>query len=111
MTNRFLLAAVAAVMTTVGGAAQAQQHVCQANIAQALAEHGVMLSEVRNLTWQTLHWAAPGRNGPVSGYQFYGQPASCSSGDLNISVTTGCEISDMHTEGGCMIKGIPNYWW
>ena len=61
MTNRFLLAAVAAVMTTVGSAAQAQQNVCQANIAQALSEHGVMLSDVKNLTWQTLHWAASRR--------------------------------------------------
>ena len=47
----------------------------------------------------------------MSGYQFYGRPASCSSGSLYISVTTGCEISNMHTEGGCMIKGIPNHWW
>jgi hypothetical protein len=69
------------------------------------------LSGVANPTWQTLRWAAPGRNGPVSGYQFDGQPASCSKGSLYISVTTGCEIADMHTEGGCMIKGIPNHWW
>jgi hypothetical protein len=47
----------------------------------------------------------------VYGYQFSGQPASCKSGNLYISVTTGCEISNMHTEGSCMIKGIPNYWW
>jgi|SRR5512132_1931934 hypothetical protein len=111
MTNRFQVAAIAAVMMMVGSTAQAQENVCQANIAQVLSEHGVKLSDVANPAWQTLHWAAPGRNGPVSGYQFYGRPASCSSGSLYISVTTGCEISDMHTEGGCMIKGIPNYWW
>ena len=112
MPNRFRVAAIAVVMTVVGSAAQAQQNVCQANIAQVLSEYGVKLTDVVNPTWQTLRWAHPGdENGPVSGYQFYGRPASCSSGSLYISVTTGCEISNMHTEGGCMIKGIPNHWW
>jgi hypothetical protein len=112
MTNRFRVTSIAAVMMVVGSAAQAQQNVCQANIAQVLSEYGVKLSDVVNPTWQTLRWAHPGdENGPVSGYQFYGRPASCSSGSLYISVTTGCEISNMHTDGGCMIKGIPNHWW
>ncbi|MBK8176639.1 MAG: hypothetical protein IPK66_15645 [Rhodospirillales bacterium] len=105
------MAAFAAGTVLVSGAAQAQQNVCQGNIAQVLSEHGVKLSEVADPQWQALRWAAAGRNGPVSGYQFYGRPASRSSGSLNISVTTGCEISDMHTEGGSMIKGVPNYWW
>ena len=79
---------------------------------QVLSEYGVKFGDVVNPTWQTLRWAHPGdANGPVSGYQFYGRPASCSSGSLYVSVTTGCEISNMHTEGGCMIKGIPNHWW
>jgi hypothetical protein len=112
MTNRLQMAAVVAVMMMVGSAAQAQQNVCQANIAQVLFEHGVNLNDVANPTWQTFRWAHRGEaNAPVYGYQFSGRPASCSSGELYVSVTTGCEIAEMHTEGGCMIKGIPNYWW
>ena len=44
----------------VGSAAQAQQNVCQANIAQVLSEYGVKLSDVVNPTWQTLRWAHRG---------------------------------------------------
>jgi hypothetical protein len=113
MTNRLQAAAIAAVMMMmVGSTAQAQQNVCPANIAQVLSEYGVKFGEIVNPTWQTVRWQHRGEEGgPVSGYQFSGQPASCKSGNLYISVTTGCEISNMHTEGGCMIKGIPNYWW
>lgn len=56
---------------------------CQANIAQVLSEYGVKFGDVVNPTWQTLRWAHPGdANGPVSGYQFYGRPASCSRQSL-----------------------------
>jgi hypothetical protein len=112
MASRFQVAAIAAVMMVVGSTARAQQNVCQANIAQVLSEYGVKFSDVANPTWETLRWAhRSDENGPVSGYQFSGQPASCKSGTLYVSVTTGCEISNMHTYGGCMIKGIPNHWW
>ena len=112
MTNQLQMAAVVAVMMMVGSAAQAQQNVCQANVAQVLSEYGVKFGEIVNPTWQTLRWQHRGEEGgPVSGYQFSGQPSSCKSGNLYISVTTGCEISNMHTYGGCMIKGIPNHWW
>jgi len=112
MTNRLLLGAISAVVMLLGGAAHAQQNVCQGNIAQVLAEYGVTLSGVTNQSWQTLRWDHRGsEGGPVSGYQFSGTPGSCSSGSLYVTVTTGCEISNMHTEGGCMIKGIPNHWW
>ena len=57
MTNRFQLAAIAAGMMMVGSAAQAQQNVCQANVAQVLSEYGVNLSDVTNPTWQTQRWA------------------------------------------------------
>ena len=59
MANRFQVAAIVAVMMMVGSAAQAQQNVCQANIAQVLSEYGVKLSDVVNPTWQTLRWAHP----------------------------------------------------
>jgi hypothetical protein len=112
MANRHLLAAIVAGMMMIGSAALAQQNVCQANVAQVLSEYGVNLNDVANPTWQTQRWAHRGEaNGPVYGYQFSGQPATCSSGNLYISLTTGCEISEMHTDSGCMIKGIPNYWW
>ena len=107
MTNRFLVAAITAVVMMVGSAAQAQENVCQADIVQVLSEHGMKLSDVANPTWRTQRWYD---NGPVSGYQFNGQPASCSSGGLHISVTTGCHIADMYTDQGCMIEGIPHYW-
>ena len=54
MTNRFQVTSIAAVMMVVGSAAQAQQNVCQANIAHVLSEYGVKLSDVMNPTWQTL---------------------------------------------------------
>ena len=112
MTKRIHVTVIAAVVIMVGSAALAQQNVCQANVAQVLSEYGVNLNDVTNPTWQTQRWAHRGEaNGPVYGYQFSGRPASCSSGSLYISLTTGCEISEMHTDGGCMIKGIPNYWW
>ena len=38
MTNRFQLAVIAAGMMMAGSAAQAQQNVCQANVAQVLSE-------------------------------------------------------------------------
>ena len=48
MTNRFLVGAITAVVMVVGSAAQAQQNVCQANIAQVLSEYGVKFSDVVN---------------------------------------------------------------
>jgi hypothetical protein len=107
MENRYLVSILAAGMMLVGSAARAQQNVCQDNIEQVLSEHGVKLSDVANPTWQTQRWYD---NGPVSGYQFHGQPGSCSSGSLHIMITTGCHIADMYTVGDCMIDGIPRYW-
>lgn len=115
MVKRFLVAAAASLTMVAAGltasAAQAQ-NACQDNISQVLAEYGVKISEIANPTWQTQYWQHRGGNGPVSGFQFYGTPASCSDGgSLYVSVTTGCEISDMHTDGNCKIRGIPHYWW
>lgn len=112
MANNHSFVAIAAGIILAGAPAQAQQNVCQANVAQVLAEYGVKFGDIGNASWQTLRWAHRGDEyGPVSGYQFQGSPASCSSGNLYVTVTTGCEISDMHTAGGCMIKGVPNHWW
>ena len=75
MENRYLLSILAAGMMLVGSVGRAQENVCQADIVQVLSEHGMKLSDVANPTWRTQRWYD---NGPVSGDQFNGQPASCS---------------------------------
>lgn len=112
MANPYRLVVLTAGMVLISSAVHAQQNICEANIGQVLAEYGVKLGDVADPAWQTLRWAHRGdANGPVIGYQFTGRPPSCTAGGLYVTVTTGCEISDMHTAGGCMIRGIPNHWW
>lgn len=103
---------VASAFVFAATVSQAQTtNVCTGHIAQVLSEHGVKMGELTNQSWNTIRFTERGGYGPVDGYQFSAQPASCKDGSLNISVTTGCEISDIHTDGDCKIKGIPHWWW
>jgi hypothetical protein len=91
----------------------AQTNPCQSNMSFLLAEHGIKMNDMKNPQWQVMRFAYHGsqQDGPVQGYQFYGQPASCSGGELVASMTVGCEVSDLHTNGDCKVKGIPHWWW
>lgn len=110
--KRFLIATAAGFAMLGVGAAHAQQNVCQPNLAQALSTYGVNVSDMSNTSWTTTRWAHPGDDdGPISGYQFSGTPKSCTSGSLYVSMDTGCTVTNMHTGGGCKIKGVPDHWW
>lgn len=112
MIKLFPAVIAAGLLVAGSGTVQAQQNVCEVNVAQVLAEYGVKMSDIADSSWQTSRWASRGdAYGPINGYQFSGRPASCDSGTLYVSVTTGCEISNLHTQGGCKIKGIPDHWW
>jgi hypothetical protein len=106
----FVAAALAA--WGMAASAQAQDNTCQSAVADALSNYGVEWSTLKNVQWDTDTWNS-GRNGQTStsGYQMYAEPASCSDGSLVVEMWPDCRITDMHTQGSCKIKGIPNHWW
>ena len=97
----------------LAGRASAQDHVCSQQLAFALSEYGIKMSDIKDAQFRTNRFAREGgqNNGPIDDYEFTGQPAACSSGGLFASLSTGCEIEDLHTHGDCRIKGIPHWWW
>jgi hypothetical protein len=103
---------VALAVLFLAARASAQDHVCSQQLAFALSEYGIKMSDIKNAQFRTDRFAHEGgQNGPIDDYEFTGQPAACSSGGLFMSLSTGCEIEDLHTHGDCRIKGIPHWWW
>ena len=103
---------VATAVLFLGGTAFAEDHPCSQQVAFALSEYGIKMSDIKNAQFRTDRFEHEGsKNGPIDDYEFTGQPAACSSGGLFMSLTTGCEIEDLHTHGDCRIKGIPHWWW
>lgn len=80
------------------------QPVCEQAIQARLTRYSVKLHEMTNKRWYRDTFAREGGPGPTSGYRFYGRPASCSSGDIAISLSSNCGIQDFRTRGGC---GLP----
>lgn len=77
------------------------QPVCEKAIQARLAPYDVKLDEMTNKRWYRDAFAREGGRGPTSGYRFYGRPASCSSGDVAISLWPNCGIQQFRTRGGC----------
>ena len=103
---------VAVAVLFLAAKAFAEDHVCSQEVAFALAEYGIKMSDIKNAKFRTDRFEQEGgATGPIDDYEFTGQPAACSSGGLFISLTTGCAIEDLHTHGDCRIKGIPHWWW
>jgi hypothetical protein len=97
----------------LAGTASSEDHLCSQQVAFALSEYGIKMSDIKNAKFRTYRFAHDGgpENGPIDDYEFTGQPAACSSGGLSMSLSTGCEIEDSHTYGDCRIKGLPHWWW
>lgn len=74
---------------------------CVSAIEARMARYGVKLDEMTNKRWIRDTFAREGGAGRTSGYRFYGRPASCSSGDVAISLWPNCGIQDVRTRGGC----------
>ena len=110
-----LLAPVAGALMLIGGTvgAQAQDATCVPEITTYLKQFGVDYTQMSNVTVSAQHWAHAGGSGdgPIFGYSFQGTPAQCSSGAVQMGLTTGCEVSHAATTPGCTIKGIPSVWW
>ncbi|MFO1152426.1 MAG: hypothetical protein U1E42_02005 [Rhodospirillales bacterium] len=102
----------ALMLMSVGSVVQAQDVPCASAIASYLKEVGVDLSKMTGVTVEAQRWAHKGdEGGPVYGYSFSGTPAQCSSGGIQMGLTTGCEVSHAATTPGCTIKGIAPVWW
>ena len=102
----------AGLLLIAANSARAQDNPCQSAVEQALAVHGVKLSEVKVYAWRTDYFATEhGGDGPVDGYRFYGRPAECKGGEISVEMNSDCGISDVLTHGDCRIKGIAHIWW
>lgn len=112
--KKALLAPFAGALMLIGGAtvAQAQDVPCADVIGAYLGQHGVDFTKMSNVSVNAQRWAHKGDdNGPIYGYSFSGTPAQCTSGAVQMGLTTGCEVSHAATTPGCSIKGIPSVWW
>jgi hypothetical protein len=112
--KKALLAPFAGALMMMGAAtvAHAQDVPCADTIGFYLKQHGVDMSKMSGVTVNAQRWAHKGDdNGPIYGYTFQGTPAQCSSGAIQMGLTTGCEISHVATTPGCSIQGIPSVWW
>jgi hypothetical protein len=102
----------AGLLLIATGAGRAQDHPCQAAVEQALAVHGIKLSEVKVFGWRTDYFAAEhGGDGPIDGYRFYGRPPSCHDGEISIDLNSECWVNDVYTHGDCRVKGMAHFWW
>jgi hypothetical protein len=103
----------ALIMMGVATVAHAQDVACADSIGYYLKQHGVDMSKMSGVTVNAQRWDHAGgdENGPIYGYTFQGTPSQCSSGAIQMGLTTGCEISHAATTPGCTIKGIPSVWW
>lgn len=102
----------ALMMMSAASVAHAQDVPCADSIGFYLKQHGVDFSKMSGVTVEAQRWAHKGDdNGPIYGYTFQGTPAQCSSGAIQMGLTTGCEISHAATTPGCTVKGIPSVWW
>jgi hypothetical protein len=112
MTKWAMPLRVAMAVLFLAGTASSEDHLCSQQVAFALSEYGIKLSEIKNAQFRTNRFQHEGsKNGPIDDYEFTGQPAACSGGGLFMSLSAGCEIEDVHTHGDCRIKGIPHWWW
>lgn len=112
--KKALLAPFAGALLLISGAtvANAQDVPCADAIGNYLGQLGVDFSKMSNVSVNAQRWAHKGDdNGPIYGYTFSGTPAQCTSGGIQMGLTTGCEISHAATTPGCSIKGIPSVWW
>lgn len=113
--RKALLAPFAGALMIVSAATvgHAQDVPCTDTISFYLKQHGVDFSKMSGVTVNAQRWAHAGGtdNGPIYGYTFQGTPSQCSSGAIQMGLTTGCEISHAATTPGCTIQGIPSVWW
>lgn len=103
-----LLGAAGCDSSSFLSAGNSGQPVCVSAIEKRLAPTGVKLNEMTNKRWYRDAFAREGGNGRTSGYRFYGRPASCSSGDVAISLWPNCRIQQVRTRGGCELPDPGN---
>lgn len=109
----FLFPVIAAGAVLVAAAsAGAQDDTCMERAEFELKQHGLSMSDMKDINWQTERFAAGQHNadGTISGYSFYARPASCSSGQIVIEMWPDCGVQDIYTHGGCEIKGVFSTW-
>ncbi len=112
--KKALLAPFAGALMLMSAAtvAHAQNVPCADAVGSYLKELGVDMSKMSGVTVKAQRWAHKGDDdGPIYGYTFSGTPSQCSSGGIQMGLTTGCEISHVATTPGCTIKGIAPVWW
>ena len=102
----------AGVIFVTAGTAWAQDNQCASRAEFELKQHGLSMSDMKDVNWQTERFAAVQHNadGTVSGYSFYARPASCSSGQIVIEMWPNCGVQDIYTHGGCKIDGVMSTW-
>lgn len=82
---------------------------CTSVVSEQLKVLGVNMASLKNPQWLTDNFNHRGLN-TVSGYRFYGEPPTCTSGEIAVEMNAQCGISDVYTTGECRIKGAPHSW-
>ncbi|MCM8626613.1 hypothetical protein [Accumulibacter sp.] len=82
---------------------------CTSVVSEQLKVLGVNMASLKNPQWLTDNFNHRGVN-TVSGYRFYGEPPTCTNGEIAVEMNALCGISDVYTTGECRIKGAPHYW-
>ena len=83
--------------------------VCGDRIAFELEQHGLKMSDLNDVRWQTDMWGNQPRTQQVGGYQMHAQPSSCSEGGLVVEMWANCGIQDIYTMGGCKLPNIKSF--
>ncbi len=88
--------------------AKAQENQCQGAAEHRLEEYGLTMGDLTEVEWIAQR-SGRHQDGPVVSYHMWSLPKSCESGNLVLSMTAGCYITTVYTQGGCTVQGVPSY--
>ena len=81
-------------------------HRCHDAVEQRLSRYGISLDQMSNIRWDRDTFAREGSYGELSGYRFYGRPATCTGGDIAISLWPNCGIQQIRARGECAVPNL-----
>jgi hypothetical protein len=82
--------------------------VCEKNVIDRLAEHGVPESDIKALGFVEQHSGGRGGITNVQGVEYWVRLNSC-DGRVVIDLTASCRIKQAYTRRGCKIDGLKRY--
>lgn len=85
----------------------AQAYDCEAEVNEALQQHGISQSDVASVKLARRSGGA--RSSSIYSYDAWVRLNSCSNGALVVNLTKYCMVQQVYTTGDCQVRQMPSY--